>query len=77
MRRCDILYRQLQLLLPWRNLPDLNLRMKGEAVPNVEQCKSLSDPVRIRFAAILRQQMETPYGGVALCLRFTLSVPKP
>ena len=70
MRRCDILYRQLQLLLPWRNLPDLNLRMKGEAVPNVEQCKSLPDPVRIRFAAILRQQMESPYGGVALCLGF-------
>lgn len=72
LRRCDVLYQQMQSLMSRYGLPELDLRMEGCAVPDVEQCKSLPDAVRIRFAAILMLQVETPWGGIALSLGFML-----
>lgn len=72
LRRCDTLYRQMQELLRSWLLPDLDLRMEGCRVPDVEKCKSLPAAVRIRFAALLSILIPTPWGGAALCLGFML-----
>ena len=72
LRRCDVLYRQIQVLLPDWHLPDLDLRMEGQCVSNLEQCKSLPEPVRIRLAALLALLIPTQWGGAALCLAFML-----
>lgn len=72
LRRCDALYRQLQILMPECCLPDLDLRMEGAAVPDMEQVKSLSEAVRLLFAALLMRLAETPWGGVALSLAFMM-----
>lgn len=72
LRRCDTLYRQMQELLRGWLLPDLDLRMEGCRVPDVEKCKALPKEVRIRFAALLSFLISTAWGGAALCLGFML-----
>ena len=70
LRRCDALYQRMgELLRDW-SLPDMDLRMEGSRVPDVEQYKSLPEEVRIRFATVLARLAPTPFGGAALCLAF-------
>lgn len=70
--RCHDLYVQMRTLLPHRLLPELDLRMEGCTAPDMEQCKSLPDQVRITFAALLLALVPTIYGGIALSLAFML-----